>query len=186
MTEKTLLRQRTLRRLREQSEKSRQKKSLVIGKRLFRTESYRRAQLILCYVAIRGEVETRPILEQALFENKRVFVPVVTDKARRHMVVAEIKDLKKDLSHKGAYGIPHPLRLLAKEISLKKLDLIVVPGVAFDAKGNRLGRGLGYFDRFLERVPETIPCVSLAFRFQMVREIPMQSHDRAVQKVITE
>ena len=186
MREKATLRRTTLRRLRQQSESSRQKKSLAIGRRLFRTRFYRQAQRLLCYAALSGEVQTRALLEKALLDGKKVFVPVVTDKARRHMVAAQIKDLEKELFHPGHYGVPHPLRLSTREISLKTLDLVIVPGVAFDARGNRLGRGLGYFDRFLSRFPRSVPRVGLAFECQMVPEVPARRHDERMQAVVTE
>lgn len=186
MKQKETLRRTLLRRLRQQSESSRQRKSLAIGRRLFRTRFYRQAHRLLCYAAIDGEVQTRPILEKAIFDGKKVFVPVVTDKARRHMGVVQIKDLEKDLAHPGHYGIPHPLRLSTREISLKKLDLVIVPGVAFDPCCGRLGRGLGYFDRFLSRLPAGIPRLGLAFECQMVGKVPARSHDERMQAVVTE
>lgn len=183
---KEALREKTLRRLRQQSESSRQKKSLIISRRLLRTRLYRQAKRLLCFASIDGEVQTRTILEQALSDGKKVFVPVVTDKVLRHMVVAEVKDLEKDLAHKGHFGIPHPLRLSSKEIPLGSLDLILVPAIAFDRLGNRLGRGGGYFDRFLERVPAGVPRVGLAFKFQVVDRLPSEGHDQPVSRVITE
>ena len=175
---KRALREKILRRLRRQPESSRQEKSLAIGFRLFRTRWYRQAQRLLCYVAIDGEVQTRPILEKALSDGKKVFVPVAADKARRHMVVARVKDLEKDLSH--------PLRLFSREIPPGALDLILLPGVAFDRKGNRLGRGGGCFDRFLSKVPARVPRVGLAFKFQVVPRLPREPHDQPVDRVITE
>jgi 5-formyltetrahydrofolate cyclo-ligase len=68
---------------------------------------------------------------------------------------------------------------------VRKVDLVLVPGVAFDRQGHRLGHGLGYFDRFLSRVPKTTPTVGLAFRFQLLDRLPAASHDRAVQTVLT-
>ena len=183
---KRALREKTLRRLRQQPESSRERKSLLIGRRLFRTRLYRRAKRLLCYAAIGAEVQTRPILEKALADGKEVFVPVVTDRERRHMVVAQVKDLEKDLAHTGPYGIPHPLRLSSREIPLKTLDLILLPGVTFDRRGNRLGRGGGYFDRFLSRVPASVPRVGLAFKFQVVARLPRESHDQTVERVITD
>lgn len=183
---KEALREKALRRLRQQSESSRLRRSFTIGGRLFRTPLYRKAERLLCYVAIAGEVQTRHILEQALSDGKEVFVPVVTDKARRHMVVAQVKDLEKDLAHRGHYGVPHPLRLASREIPLETLDLVIVPGIAFDRRGNRLGRGGGYFDRFLARVPADVPRVGLAFKFQVVQRLPQESHDQSVARVITE
>lgn len=183
---KQVLREKILRRLRQQSESSRQSKSLAIGRRLFRTRYYRKAKRLLCYAAIDGEVQTRPILEKALSDGKEVFVPVVTDRARRTMVAAQVKDLEKDLAHRGHYGIPHPLRLSSKRISLRSLDLILLPGVAFDRRGNRLGRGGGYFDRFLAALPDGAPRIGLAFKFQLVERLPVETHDVPVSRVITE
>lgn len=183
---KQALREKTLRCLRQQSESSRQKKSLIIGRRLFRIRLYRQAKRLLCYVAIDGEVQTRRILEKSISDGKEVFVPVVTDRTRRHMVVAQVKDLEKDLAHRGHYGIAHPLRLSSREIPLSALDLAILPGVAFDRQGNRLGRGGGYFDRFLSRVPLSVPRVGLAFRFQVVAKLPREAHDQPVDRVVTE
>ncbi len=173
-------------RLRRQPEPIRQAKSRKIGQKLQRTPLYRRAKQVLCYVAFDGEVETRGILERALSDGKKVFVPVVTDKARRRMGVAQIKDLETDLAHKGHYGIPNPLKISSREISLSGIDLILLPGVAFDRQGSRLGRGAGFFDRFLSRVPVGVPRVGLAFRFQVVARLPREEHDQPVQKVITD
>ena len=102
------------------------------------------------------------------------------------MVVAQVKDLEADLAHKGHYGIPHPLELSSREIALDGIDLILLPGVAFDRRGNRLGRGGGYFDRFLSRVPAEVPRVGLAFRFQRVARLPRELHDQPVERVITD
>ena len=186
MTKKELLRKRILTRLREQPERLRRLKSQRIARKLHRLPEYREARAILCYADFDGEVETRAILEEALAGRKKVFVPVVADRARRHLVVAQIKDLGKDLAHRGHYGIPHPLKLSSREISLKQLDLVILPGVAFDRSGRRLGRGGGYFDRFLPKVPVRVPRVGLAFKFQVVKQLPSEAHDQPVSKVLTE
>ncbi len=183
---KQALRDQTLQCLRQQTESSRQAKSLLIGRRLFRTSFYRRAKRLLCYAAMGGEVQTRGILEKALSDGKRAFVPVVTDKEQRRMVAAEITDVEKDLAHRGHHGIPHPLKLSSRRIALSSLDLILLPGVAFDRRGRRLGRGAGYFDRFLAEAPARIPRVGLAFGFQVLKELPSEPHDQPVCAVITE
>src|SRR3990167_8242728 len=95
MTKKQLLRERILTRLRNQPEPLRRAKSGRIARALRRLPEYRRARAILCYADFDGEVETRAILEQALSDGKKVFVPVVTDRARRRMVVAQVKDLER-------------------------------------------------------------------------------------------
>lgn len=183
MTFKQGLRQKLLRKLRQQPERDRLERSLQIGRSLRRSPLYRRAKRILCYVAFDGEVETRPILKQALKEGKRVAVPV-TFKEKREMVAVEIQDLKQDLVRIGAFGISEPAFL--RRLNPKELDLIIVPGVAFDREGQRLGRGGGYFDRFLEKLPPQVPRIGLAFRFQLLKKIPWESHDQPVTRLITD
>ncbi len=139
----------------------------------------------MCYVAIDGEVETRPLLAQALADGKQVAVPVTRPRGRRLLAI-QIQDPHRDLRKKGPYGIPEPVKISQREVSVKDLDLVIVPGVAFDRAGRRLGRGMGYFDRFLERVPRSVPRVGLAFRFQVVRRLPWEGHDQPVSKVITD
>jgi len=96
------------------------------------------------------------------------------------VVIEDIKDLVP-----GAYGIPEP-RDNANVLRAQDLDLIVVPGVAFDRAGNRLGRGAGYYDRFLSLLPSTTPCVGLGYDFQVVSSLPnLEPHDRRVTVVLT-
>ncbi len=182
---KQQLRQRLLVLLRRQPGEARLAKSLIIAGRLKRLRLYRRAEVLLCYVAMDGEVETRPILAQALADGKRVAVPVTFKRSRR-LVAAQIKDLDRDLKAKGPFGILQPTDVSRRRLDPKELDLVLVPGVAFDAKGRRLGRGGGYFDRFLEKLPPKVPRVGLAFHFQLVKEIPWEPHDRPVSRVITD
>lgn len=183
MSEKRALRQRFLRRLREHPERARQAKSRAIGRRLRRLEMYRRAKTLLCYVAFDGEVETLPILRQALSDGKRVAVPAIVPPSKRLLAV-EIRDPDLDLTA-GHFGIPHP-RVTTRRVPLKSLGLVVVPGVAFDRRGHRLGRGGGYFDRFLARLPSRAKRVGLAFGFQFVGKLPAESHDLPVCAVVTE
>ncbi len=182
---KRALRRRMLDRLRRQPEPQRLAKSLKIARRLRRLALYRQARSILCYAAFDGEVETRPILREALEDGKRVAVPVCQPHTRR-MIPRQIGDPDRDLRAAGSYGIPEPAGSRHRRIDPRRLGLIVVPGVAFDRRGRRLGRGGGYFDRFLARLPASIPRVGLAFRFQVVRKIPWEGHDQPVCKVITE
>lgn len=182
---KEAIRRRILQKLRQQPEEARYKKSRLIAQRVRRLNPYRKAKVLLCYVAIDGEVETRPILAQALADGKRVAVPVSL-KRNRSLAAVEIQDLERDLGFKGLFRIPEPAPAARRRVAPEELDLVLVPGVAFDRQGRRLGRGFGYFDRFLEKVPAAVPRIGLAFRFQKVKEIPLESHDQPVWKVITE
>ncbi len=182
---KQALRQRLLRRLRQQAGKLRLAKSLAIAKRLQRLPLYRTARVLMCYVAFDGEVETRPIIQQALADGKRVAVPI-TLAGRKKLIAVEIVDPDRDLTRVGPYGIIEPKNEPRRRLRPEKLDLILVPGLAFDARGQRLGRGMGYFDRFLETVPASVPRVGLAFRFQVVKALPWESHDQPVSRVVTD
>lgn len=182
--QKRALRRRLLRKLRAQSKATRRVKSLKVERKLRRSSLYRRAKSILCYVAHDGEVETRPILEQILADGKRLAVPFTVPEKRR-LIGAEIKDPALDLEP-GPYGIPHPKRIYGRRVAYRQLDLVIVPGVAFDREGRRLGRGGGYFDRFLEKVPKRVPRIGLAFRFQVVKTLPAETHDQPVTRVITD
>ena len=140
---------------------------------------------MLCYAAIDGEVDTGPILSQALADGKRVAVPVALRRGSR-LVPVEIRDSRKDLSSRGLFGVPQPARTAGRRVPTEKLEFILVPGVAFDRRGRRLGRGRGYFDRFLSQVPASVPRIGLAFGFQVVRAIPFEPHDQPVRTVITD
>jgi len=184
MTKKDL-RTRLLRQLHQQSQETRRAKSLRITRRLRRLRLYRNARVLLCYAAFDGEVETGWILSQALADGKRVAVPV-TRRGSKQIFPTEILDREQDLKTAGHLGIPQPERRAPRHVPLNTLELVLVPGVAFDEQGGRLGRGGGYFDRFLSRLPASVPCVGLAFQFQVVKNLPVESHDRPVSKVVTE
>ena len=140
--------------------------------------------MLLCYVAIDGEVETRSILAGALAEGRRIAVPVIQ---RRHrLAAAEIRNMGVDLRRRGSFGIPEPKTHSRRRVGPKALDLVVVPGIAFDRSGQRLGRGKGYFDRFLVKVPPEVPRVALAFGFQVLQRLPTEPHDQPVSAIVTE
>lgn len=83
----------------------------------------------------------------------------------------------------GQYGILEPVKKC--RVSPEKIGLVVVPGIAFDKKGNRLGRGKGYYDRFLELLPESVPRIGLAFDFQILPFLPVNPHDLSVDSTIS-
>ncbi len=184
MKDKQTLRRTLLERLRRQPEHSRIQKSGRIERRLVRLAAYRRAKAVFCYVSVGSEVNTRSILGRILRDGKTLTVPMALGGGR--MKALRIHQANRDLRRTGLFGIPVPSRSSHRRISLKTLDLVIVPGVAFDAAGHRLGRGGGYFDRFLSRIPARVPRVGLAFEFQKVRKVPKHPHDEPVHWLITE
>jgi len=176
------LREKILSKLKIQKEEERHSRSLAMKRRLLLLPSFRRANVIMFYVSKDGEVDTMPMIEAALERGKVVLVPVI--KARKNkMVVSEIMDPDKDLV-RGPYGIYQP-KAHFEVFHPRSIDLAVVPGVAIDKKGNRLGRGKRYYDKFLTRLRPGVPTVGLAFKFQGVRKLPTLSHDKPVTKLLT-
>jgi len=181
--EKSQIRQDILEKLKLQKEEQRFSKSLVIKDKLFETPEFKNARMIMFYLASGFEVETRPMITEALKMGKRVAIPV-TDIERKRIIASEIEDLDKQLCE-GPYGIDQPKTEHIREISIGDIDLIVMPGVAFDRKGNRLGRGAGFYDRFLRDASSQTPRIGLAFDIQIVENVPILSHDIALTRLIT-
>lgn len=179
---KSNIRKKILNRLRTQKEEQRHRRSLAIRRRLLALPEFSNAKVLMFYVSKDGEVETRPIIEAALLRGKTVLVPVIKERKRK-MVVSEILDPNKDLIV-GPYGIYQP-KAHMKVYHPRSIDLAIVPGIAFDKKGNRLGRGMGYYDKFLTGIRRNVPRIGLAFKFQLIRKLPTLSHDQPVTKILT-
>ena len=110
-------------------------------------------------------------------------IPHINRKTKR-MLACEAKDMNKELHH-GPYGIRQPKEKSKKPVGLKSINLVIVPGIAFSHDGQRLGRGGGYFDRFLKKLPKKTLKVGLAFDFQIVKDIPFFPHDIPVDLVLS-
>lgn len=172
-----------LRRLKQQKEDERRRRSEAIRRKVFRLTAFRRAKTVLCYVALPYEVQTWQMIEEMLERGKRVAVPVSQPRTKR-LRVCEVRAPAAELT-RGAFGVWEPRRPSARPVPVRELDLVLVPGIAFDRRGHRLGHGHGYFDRFLARLPKTTPTVGLAFRFQLLNRLPRAAHDHAVQTILT-
>jgi 5-formyltetrahydrofolate cyclo-ligase len=123
------------------------------------------------------------MIEDMLTLGKRVVIPVARPKTKR-LWLSEVRHLDRDLAP-GTFGIPEPVRTARRPVPARAVDLVFVPGLAFDRRGHRLGYGHGYFDRFLAKLPDATPTVGLAFRFQLLDRLPVSTHDRAVSRVLT-
>jgi 5-formyltetrahydrofolate cyclo-ligase len=165
------------------SELEKARKSAIIGQKLFNEEVFKKAGVVMFYVSLKEEVDTIPMIDEALKTGKRVCVPVIL-KEEKKLIAGEIKDRLTDLV-KQHFGIYQPHEDRVKEVPLEDIDLVVVPGIAFDKYNMRLGRGHGYYDRFLCCLPERSKTVGLAFDFQLVEHLPHQPHDIPVWKTIT-
>ncbi len=170
-----------LERLKKQKPTTRRLKSRRIQTKLFHTREFRKAKMVLFYVSLPEEVETHSMIRRALRMGKRVVVPRVEG---RRLIPSEVLHFKKDLARR-TFGILEPKEKKMRPVRLRDIDLIVVPGVAFDAKGRRIGRGGGYYDRFLKRFKGRVSLIGLAFRFQKVTKLPTSFRDIPVDAVLT-
>ncbi len=156
-------------------------KSLQIEKNLLGSEEFDKAKTVMFYISRGSEVHTRMMIKEAMKKRKKVLVPV-TKLDEKELSVSELLDL--DELKLGAFDVPEPKN--PKLFSADKIDLIIVPGIAFDKNGNRLGYGLGFYDRFLCSLKEGATIVALAYDFQVLDEIPNDHHDVPVDTIITE
>lgn len=176
---KEILRSKICLRLNLQKEEGRERKSRRIEKKLFRTGVFKKAKIILFYIAFDGEVKTQRMIKEAQRFKKTIAVPVCdADLLKIRPCILEAGARLKN----GPYGIKEPA--IKKPIAFKDLDLVIVPAVAFDKKNNRLGRGKGYYDRLLKRFPANTSTIGLAFDFQILPSIPASKTDIKVRDVI--
>lgn len=134
------------------------------------------------YCALPGEVPTERIRRAYLDAGAHLYYPRVTGRG----TLAFYPHREGDGWETGPYGIPEPANPAGCKPRRGGWDIVVVPGVAFDRRGNRLGHGFGYYDRFLGRLGESIPRVGLAFSRQLVPEVPVDAWDIPVHALVTE
>lgn len=147
---------------------------------------YVRARTVMYYIDVRSEVRTRHALPAALAQGKKIVVPWCN--AHGELELFHLENME-ELAV-GMYKILEPkqeLRSLpAKQVAATDLDLIMVPGVAFDRTGARMGHGKGYYDKLLQHARPDAPLVALAFECQLFQEIPTAPHDIFMDLIITE
>ena len=178
------IRKRLLKRLKNNSRIQRFKESQLIKEKLFSSEEFAKSRIVMFYLAKDDEVDTRLMIKEALDMGKCVVVPVTNFKEGTIVPSHVLSNYKEELEP-GPFGILQPKADCFRPVNYEDLDLIIVPGVAFDKKGNRLGRGKGCYDRFLSRLPKKIPKIGLALRFQLLEKIPTTVHDFPLTRVIS-
>lgn len=154
------------------------KKSFEIQEKLQALPKWREAGRILVYVSNPEEVDTHVLIQNALEKNRKVFVPKATGKTLAICPLYDWENLKP-----GNFGILEPCETL-EEAYPESMDLIIVPGIAFDSRGNRIGYGGGFYDKLLKRTRGFK--VGLAFSEQMQEELPIESHDVPLDLIITD
>ncbi|MBF0569211.1 MAG: 5-formyltetrahydrofolate cyclo-ligase [Candidatus Omnitrophica bacterium] len=177
------LRKRILDLIQNQKEEDALRKSRVILDKFLALPVFKKAKTVLFYASCRGEVDTFAMMDRAIELKKRVALPRVQKENKKitAIMIASTQGLKP-----GAYNIPEPEFQTERVLNPKDIDLVVVPGVAFDRQGNRLGRGAGFYDRFLSELPSSTVTIGLAYDLQLVEALTgLERHDRPVTQVLT-
>ncbi len=159
--------------------------SAKIVDRFLQLPEYHAAGTVMFYVDVREEVRTRQTLPEAILSGKRIVVPYCLDGELELFHLESMDELEL-----GMYRILEPkaeLRtVVSKHLQPADLDLVMVPGVAFDRLGGRTGHGKGYYDKLLQHARLDAPLVALSFECQLFDEIPSEEHDIFMDKVVTE
>ena len=154
----------------------------AIASRIAVLPSFDGATTVLATLPFGSEWDLRPLAQAALDRGKSIVLPRV-DAATRRLVLHRVDDLDADVSP-GFRGIPEPVPRTAI-VRPADVDCVLVPGVAFDPAGRRLGYGGGYYDRLLPHLRPGVPRIAGAFDVQIVDEVPVDAHDLAVDVVVT-
>lgn len=151
-------------------------RSEKLGKLFVQSEAYKNAKTIYGYLPYNQEVRTVPMLEQALKDGKKVAVPKVYGDEMKFLYLDDLTQVEK-----GYAGIPEPIA--DEPVADDETALVLMPGLAFDPAGHRIGYGGGFYDKFLAAEPNH-PTLALCYEFQMLPELHTEEHDIPVDTVL--
>ena len=178
------LRKRILDKRKTMNMKEETKLSSKIIENLLESTAYYHARHLMTYLGYPHEVRTDELVLKSLNLKKEVSVPICI-RETKDLFPSQINSLTE--VEKSFFGLREPKKEYIQPIQIEKLDLIIVPGLVFDRQGNRIGHGAGYYDRFFERVPLSIPKVALAFQYQIVKDQwRVDAWDTPMNGIITE
>lgn len=183
MIHKKIIRRDVLRRRDSIRPEERKRKDRLIMNRVFSLPEFGSAEVIFYFASFGSEVSTMPHIEEALKKGKRIVLPRV-DNENRRLRLYEIHDTGE--IKPGFMGIPEPYVPPERERDINEVDLVIMPGVAFDIYGNRLGYGGGYYDRLLSGLKKKVMLVAVAYEEQIVDSLPSEAHDVKVDLIVTE
>ncbi|UCD15644.1 MAG: 5-formyltetrahydrofolate cyclo-ligase [Candidatus Omnitrophota bacterium] len=181
---KSQLREKLLEKLLSLTQEEVKRRSENVEKILSDLPIYKDANVILAYYPLRGEVNVLGMIGKDLKIKKFCF-PVM-DLKRKDLRVFGVSSLDEDFLP-GPYKIMQPDIKKTKELAVSDIDMVIVPGLAFDYHRNRLGRGAGFYDRFLKRLNPSAKTVGVAFDFQILKDLPVHpSYDEKVDVIVSE
>jgi 5-formyltetrahydrofolate cyclo-ligase len=156
----------------------------IIENRLFEFANFFEAQMVSLYISAANEIPTENIIKKTLEIEKGVVLPVLTD-SKNVIRLYKINNYSKDLI-KNSRGVIKPAINKCKEISMDDINVALIPGLVFDDKGSRIGRGDKFFTKLINRLPETCRKISIAYEEQIVDQIQMESRKTSVDIIITD
>lgn len=177
MTSKKILREAIRQRKRQYSPQQLSDMSLTVVERMKANSQFSHARTLFIYSSLSDEVDTTTLLDSLALCGKTVVLPKVVDAENMEL---RLYTGREDLAA-GSYGIMEPTGKLFT--ALHDIDVAVVPGMAFDRNGHRLGRGKGYYDRMLAQMPQAYK-IGICFDFQLMENIPHDAHDVSMDEVI--
>jgi 5-formyltetrahydrofolate cyclo-ligase len=177
-TSKNSLRQEVLAKRDAISQATRQAYTVDLLVNISSLPEWKKANTVLLYLGIKTEFDPTPLVEAALSMEKMVVLPRIL-KAENRLEIRQIQSLDQDLVS-GVWGLREPDPSSCPEIEPAKLDFVLVPGVAFDLQGNRMGYGAGFYDRLLSDQRLVAPRISAFFSEQLVDQVPHEAHDLPV------
>ncbi|MBK8913232.1 MAG: 5-formyltetrahydrofolate cyclo-ligase [Phycisphaerales bacterium] len=151
--------------------------------RLMAQPEFQNARVILAFLSLPDEIDADGVTRAALADGRRVCLPRVDWNART-MAPVEIRSLDADVSPPGRHGLREPR--VAPAVDAAEIDFVLVPGVALSEEGGRLGRGAGFYDRFLADPRLRAVRCGFAFEAQIVEHVPLEAHDARMNLIVTE
>lgn len=174
--DKTELRREIRARKRAMTEAEIEERSARLARLFFASEAYQKAKTIYGYLPYNQEVRTVPMLERALKDGKKVAVPKVYGEEMKFLYLDDLNAVAK-----GYAGIPEPIA--DEPVAQDETALVLMPGLAFDPQGHRIGYGGGFYDKFLAAEPNH-PTLALCYEFQMLPKLDVEDHDIPVDTVL--
>jgi len=166
------------------SESEINEKIAAVESRLFAFANFLESKIALLYLSKNLEVQTDGIIQKAQSYNKIVVLPAF-DPENYQMKLMKVDAIGQELIP-GPRGVLEPDASKCKVVPMDRIDIAIIPGLAFDEKGGRIGMGTGYYDRLIPRLDITTRKVALTFEEQIIPQVPMESHDKHVDIIITD
>ena len=182
--EKEKLRKEIIARRDSLSDLERDAASKRIRESLFGLSEFKNAKSVHFFISFGSEVITTGMIRDAIKMGKKVVVPFI-DRDKKMLRLSELRDFDKELES-GYWGIQEPKKECMREVVIDDVELMVMPGVAFDGKGHRLGYGMAFYDKLIAGRKVTMPLVAITFDMQVVDDVPVAGHDVLIDKIVTE